>query len=158
MEGNTDFDYTTISLFGLGKLGLCLAALYAKAGKKVIGVDIQQRVVDSVNVGIAPLVEPGLDALIGEVGGKNLVATTDATKAFSESMVSIVLTATPSLADGSFSNEQILNVLKTLAKAFRTHNKAYHLFVTPLSNFLLRRFGIDYALAIFMPKNSFKFF
>ena len=29
---------------------------------------------------------------------------------------------------------------------------------TPLSKFLLRYFGVDYALAIFIPKNYFKFF
>jgi UDPglucose 6-dehydrogenase len=37
-----------ISVVGLGKLGLCLAACFAKKGFNVIGVDIEEHVVEHV--------------------------------------------------------------------------------------------------------------
>lgn len=119
----------TISLFGLGKLGLCLAALHAATGRKVLGVDILDSVVQSVNAGISPIVETGLDKLIARVGGKTLVATTDARYAMEESDISIILTATPSMPDGSFSNCQVESALAALAQALKTSDKQYHLFV-----------------------------
>ncbi|VEW14725.1 GDP-mannose 6-dehydrogenase [Brevibacterium casei] len=43
-----------ISVIGLGKIGLPLAVQYATKGHHVVGVDVQQGVVDSVNEGIEP--------------------------------------------------------------------------------------------------------
>ena len=43
-----------LSLIGLGKLGLCQAACFAEKGFETIGVDIEERVVTSVNQGKAP--------------------------------------------------------------------------------------------------------
>jgi UDPglucose 6-dehydrogenase len=119
----------TISLVGLGKLGLCLAAVYAHKGKNVIGVDILPNVVDSINKGITPIIEPTLEKIIAEVGGKNLIATLEYDRAIIESDITIVLTATPSLTDGSFSNEQVEDALTKLAISLKQSGKLYHLFV-----------------------------
>lgn len=43
-----------ISVIGLGKIGLPLAVQFATKGHDVVGIDIQQGVVDSVNDGIEP--------------------------------------------------------------------------------------------------------
>ena len=65
----------TISVIGLGKLGLCLAASFAKRGIDVIGVDVLPEVVDELNHGRTRLCEPGLSELLAEFGGKRLKAT-----------------------------------------------------------------------------------
>jgi UDPglucose 6-dehydrogenase len=122
-------DVDTISLVGLGKLGLCLAAVYAVKGKRIIGVDILQDVVDNVNNGISPLVEPGLASIIATVGGKKLLATTEHSRAITESDITIILTATPSMEDGSFSNIYIEEVLTKLSLSLKKSKKLYHLFV-----------------------------
>lgn len=44
----------TASVVALGKIGLPLAVQIAAAGHTVVGVDIDQRVVDLVNAGEAP--------------------------------------------------------------------------------------------------------
>jgi len=119
----------TISLAGLGKLGLCLAAIYAQKGKTVIGVDILPSVVDNINKGITPIVENGLSEAIAEFGGKKLLATLDHKRAITESDITIVLTATPSLPDGSFSNVHVENALRALTIELGNSQKEYHLFV-----------------------------
>ena len=54
-----------ISVVGLGKLGLCMAAAIADAGYRVMGVDVVPQVVDTVNKGLSPYVEPGLPEMLG---------------------------------------------------------------------------------------------
>ena len=120
---------TAISVVGLGKLGLPLAGCLAKSGYGTIGVDILKDVVEAVNKGISPIHEPGLDELLAEHGGKTLVATTDHGEAVRETSVTFVLTATPSDADGSFSNCQMESALVSLAEALAETESEYHLFV-----------------------------
>jgi UDP-N-acetyl-D-mannosaminuronic acid dehydrogenase len=65
-----------IAVVGLGKAGLPLAAVIADSGLKVLGVDIDGERCVLINRGINPIPEEtGLDELIKEHGGKNLVAT-----------------------------------------------------------------------------------
>lgn len=52
---------------GLGYIGLPTAIIAAKHGVKIIGVDINQKVVDMTNQGKIHIVEPGLQALCEEV-------------------------------------------------------------------------------------------
>lgn len=118
-----------LSLVGLGKLGLCLAGCFAKRGFQTIGVDIEERVVDHVNRGIAPWYEPGLAELLAEHGGKALRATRDHKLAIEQTDVTFVLVATPSNPDGSFSNRFVESALCSLAGALRESRKDHHLFV-----------------------------
>jgi UDP-N-acetyl-D-mannosaminuronic acid dehydrogenase len=50
----------TITVLGLGYIGFPTALLFAKAGNKVIGVDINETVVNSLNAGKLHIEEPGL--------------------------------------------------------------------------------------------------
>ena len=52
---------STCCVFGLGYIGLPTAAVLAKAGHRVIGVDVNSQVVDSVNAGNIHFYEPELD-------------------------------------------------------------------------------------------------
>ncbi|EIC83551.1 UDP-N-acetyl-D-mannosamine dehydrogenase [Serratia sp. M24T3] len=60
----TNASFETISIIGLGYIGLPTAAAFASRHKKVIGVDINQRAVDIINRGGVHIVEPELDALV----------------------------------------------------------------------------------------------
>ena len=59
--------FNTISILGLGYIGLPTAAMFASKGKKVIGVDVNQDTVDTINAGKIPIVEPGLDVMVKKV-------------------------------------------------------------------------------------------
>ncbi len=54
----------TISVIGLGYIGLPTAAVFASRGFKVIGVDVNQHAVDTINRGQIHIVEPDLDAVV----------------------------------------------------------------------------------------------
>lgn len=118
-----------ISVVGLGKLGLPLAACFADSGFKVIGVDVNKEVVDAINQGVSPIIEPGLDDIISRLGGNRLIATLNCNLAMEETDVTFILVSTPSNNDGSFSNRYIEEALATLAIAFKKCNKQYHVFV-----------------------------
>jgi len=56
--------FETISVIGLGYIGLPTAAMFAAYGKKVIGVDVNQSTIDTINRGEIHIVEPDLDAIV----------------------------------------------------------------------------------------------
>lgn len=56
--------FNTISMIGLGYIGLPTATLFASRKKKVIGIDISQHAVDTINQGKIHIVEPDLDMLV----------------------------------------------------------------------------------------------
>jgi UDP-N-acetyl-D-mannosaminuronic acid dehydrogenase len=69
--------FNTISVVGLGYIGLPTAAMFASKEKKVIGVDINQNAVDTINAGKIHIVEPELDVMVKKaVDGGFLRATT----------------------------------------------------------------------------------
>jgi len=56
--------FNTISVIGLGYIGLPTAAMFASRRKKVIGVDVNQHAVDIINQGQIHIVEPDLDMIV----------------------------------------------------------------------------------------------
>jgi UDP-N-acetyl-D-mannosaminuronic acid dehydrogenase len=64
-----------ICVIGLGYIGLPTASIFATKGKKVLGVDVVQRVVDTINEGRIHIEEPDLDILVrAAVQSGNLTA------------------------------------------------------------------------------------
>lgn len=59
--------FDTISVIGLGYIGLPTAAVFASRKKKVIGVDVNQDAVDTINRGDIHIVEPDLDIVVHAV-------------------------------------------------------------------------------------------
>lgn len=57
-------EFNTISIVGLGYIGLPTAAVFASRKVKVIGVDVNQHAVDTINRGEIHIVEPDLDMLV----------------------------------------------------------------------------------------------
>ena len=58
-----------VCVMGLGYIGLPTAALMAKNGHEVVGVDVNQKAVDTINAGKIHIIENGLEALVHEVVG-----------------------------------------------------------------------------------------
>jgi UDP-N-acetyl-D-mannosaminuronic acid dehydrogenase len=70
-------DFNKICFMGLGYIGLPTAAIVANSGRSVIGVDINEKIVERVNNGEIHISEPGL---------LNLVKTAIEKKSFSASL------------------------------------------------------------------------
>lgn len=67
---------TSICIMGLGYIGLPTAALLANQGYQVLGIDVSQDVVNTVNNGEIHIVEPELDAYVAKaVRDKTLTAS-----------------------------------------------------------------------------------
>jgi len=68
--------FETISVIGLGYIGLPTAAMFASRKKKVIGVDVNQLAVDTINKGQIHIVEPDLDMLVHAAVTEGLLRAT----------------------------------------------------------------------------------
>ncbi len=68
----------TVCVVGLGYIGLPTASLLASRGFHVIGVDVSQSVVDTINAGRIHIVEPDLEGLVHSavLGGRLFARTT----------------------------------------------------------------------------------
>lgn len=90
------------SIIGLGKLGCSMAAAIASRGIEVIGVDINQRTVELLNAGRAPVNETNLEEII-QKNKFRLRATLSHEEAVHNSNISFVIVPTPSDERGAFS-------------------------------------------------------
>ena len=70
----------TIGVVGLGWMGLPTACLYAEAGAKVIGADMNPKVVERVSKGESPVDEPGLSAMLKKAARAGKFTATTATE------------------------------------------------------------------------------
>ena len=116
-----------ISVVGLGKLGSCLAASLAYRGFDVIGFDINNNFVNSINNGITPVDEPRLQELINK-SKKRLKATMNPEDIINNSQATFIIVPTPSTKRGDFSDKYIQDSLISLAP-FLKNKKEHHIFV-----------------------------
>jgi UDPglucose 6-dehydrogenase len=89
-----------VSIVGSGYVGTTVAACLADLGHDVVCVDADDAVVAAINDGVAPIHEPGLDALVSAYGGGRLRATTDYGDLAGTDLTMLAL-PTPSNQDGS---------------------------------------------------------
>ncbi|MDT0593659.1 UDP-N-acetyl-D-mannosamine dehydrogenase [Glaciecola petra] len=65
--------FETVSVIGLGYIGLPTAAMFAAHGKNVIGVDVNANAVNTINRGEIHIVEPDLDAMVAQAVQKGML-------------------------------------------------------------------------------------
>ncbi|EMA35270.1 nucleotide sugar dehydrogenase [Halobiforma nitratireducens] len=101
------------AIYGLGKMGLPLAAVYAEVTGNATGVDVDPGVVETVNAGESHVVgEPGLDDLVADqVERDRLEATTDGPAAAERARVHVIIV--PTLLDDE--NEPNLSTVESVA-------------------------------------------
>ncbi len=82
-----------IAVYGLGKMGLPLALVFADAGARVTGVDIDENRVSTINSGRNPFpFEPGIEDLLSRnLANGRFHATTDGIAAASQSDLLVIL-------------------------------------------------------------------
>ena len=108
--------FNTISVVGLGYIGLPTAAMFASKEKKVIGVDVNQHAVDTINAGKIHIVEPELNVMVKKaVDGGFLKATTTPEPA--DAFLIAVPTPFLPIKDQDSIPEPDLSYIKSAAKA-----------------------------------------
>jgi UDP-N-acetyl-D-mannosaminuronic acid dehydrogenase len=109
----------TVSVIGLGYIGLPTAAVIARAGMSVRGDDVSQHVVDTINRGEIHIEEVDLDGLVHGVVQRGLLsAATDVAPAD----VFVIAVPTPFAKDGRHTPDisYILAAAKSVAAVLKT--------------------------------------
>jgi GDP-mannose 6-dehydrogenase len=107
-----------ISVFGLGYVGCVSSACFSDSGHEVIGVDTNGLKVQIINEGRSPVVEPGVEDLIGRgVKDQRVRATTDATEAVRNTDISLVCVGTPGQSNGSLDLSYVKGACKQIGIA-----------------------------------------
>ncbi len=105
-----------IAELGLGYVGRVSAACLAKLGHQVVGVDLDEFKVSSIQQSKSPFFEPGLEELLTEVvASGSLTATIDLAKALADSDIALICVGTPSAQNGNQSSEQIERFSQAIA-------------------------------------------
>ena len=113
----------SISVFGLGYVGSVTAVCLASRGNQVIGVDINQEKVATLNSGRPTVLETGVEALAAESHKLNrLHATTDPATAVRETKFSFICVGTPNLSNGEHDLSQVEHVIQEIGAALRSKN------------------------------------
>jgi nucleotide sugar dehydrogenase len=94
-----------ITVIGVGKLGLCFSLLLEKAGYDVIGLDIREDYVESLNDKTFTTIEPQVEQFLKE--SINFEATTDFCKAVNSSNILFLTVRTTSMPDGEYDCSQV---------------------------------------------------
>ena len=119
----------TISVIGLGYVGVVSVACLAKLGHPVIGVDICDEKLGQLAKGQSPIFEPGLDEALKDGVRDELISVDgDISNAIRNSVVSFVSVNTPTDKQGGCDATALKTVAKQIGLALKA-KRAYHLIV-----------------------------
>ena len=109
----------TVAVIGLGYIGLPTAALIARSGMKVLGIDVSAHVVDTVNSGRVHIEEVDLDGLVQGVVARGSLR---ASLAVEPSDVFVIAVPTPVSEDHAPDISYILAAARTIAPVLAAGN------------------------------------
>ena len=119
----------SVSIFGLGYVGLSHAVAYALRGAKVIGFDIDESKIKTISRGISPIKESDIQESLRRLIGEGILeVTNDFRKAISLTSITFVSVNTPSLPDGSADLSQVRSAVSMIGDALKA-KEDYHLVV-----------------------------
>ena len=118
-------NHQRVAVIGLGYVGTVSAACLSDDGNTVIGVDVNDYKIESLNSGHAPIAEPGLDELVrqGHESGR-LTATKDLFEAVQNSDLALICVGTPSNAHGGLELGFVKRVCEQLGEAIAKRDAA----------------------------------
>ena len=115
-----------ITIFGSGYVGLVTGACFAEVGNDVLCVDIDQQKIDSLNEGIIPIHEPGLDEIVAEnIKEGRLRFTSNLREGVEFGLYQFIAVGTPPDEDGSADLRHVLSV----AESIGTFMKEYRIVI-----------------------------
>jgi UDPglucose 6-dehydrogenase len=107
-----------ISIIGTGYVGLVAGACFADLGNKVICVDIDYEKIKSLQNGIMPIFEPGLEEMVKRnVSENRLSFTTNLSEAVKQSEIVFIAVGTPEKGDGSVDMQYVIKAAEEIGKA-----------------------------------------
>ncbi|HTY90339.1 MAG TPA: UDP-glucose/GDP-mannose dehydrogenase family protein [Methanocella sp.] len=117
-----------ISIIGTGYVGTVTGTCFAHLGNDVICVDVDSKRVESMNAGIPPIYEEGLEELLKAHAGKNLKATLDYDEAIANSDISFICVPTPTDESGKIDLRFVKEASRSIGQRLKKKN-SYHVVV-----------------------------
>ena len=111
----------TIAVYGLGFVGLTLAATFANAGVNVVGIDLNKNLIKKLQQGEAPFYEKGLDSLLTSLATKNPIQYTSNPSEFATD-VHIISVGTPVDLEGTPNLQSIMHVCEMIVGVLKTND------------------------------------
>lgn len=124
MKSSQPTELKTISVFGLGRVGLVTAVCFAKKGHKVVGIDRDAHTLQHIRDAKAPFFEPGLSEYLREVVREKTLVATDNASLNARSDLSFITVGTPSNRDGSINLTHLKDAALSIGQSLR--DSAYH--------------------------------
>ncbi len=109
----------SVSIVGLGYVGLCTAVSFASRGFDTLGVDIDSQRVEEIGKGRAPLREPGLDRLLRLGLRSKHLKVTDEVSSVAATDVIFITVGTPSRPDGSIDLSYVKSAARQIGTSLR---------------------------------------
>tara|TARA_B100000886_G_C20425050_1_gene493532 strand:- start:3290 stop:4567 length:1278 start_codon:yes stop_codon:yes gene_type:complete len=103
----------TISVVGLGYIGLPTATMLASKEKKVIGLDVNQNVIDTINAGKIHISEPGLEKLVKKAVDNGYLKATKSPEPADVFIISVPTPFLPLKKNGEFIPEPDLSFIQS---------------------------------------------
>jgi UDPglucose 6-dehydrogenase len=119
---------SSISIVGLGYVGLCTAATFASKGFKTIGIDIDEDRIEQIRKGRAPIHEPQLDKMLKAAVRRMFLEATSDISRIADTSSTFLTVGTPSRDDGSIDLTYVKNATKEVGEALQG-KQSYHLVV-----------------------------
>jgi len=110
----------TLCVIGLGYVGLTTAVGFAELGHKVIGVDVDDKKIRTLNCGISPIYEVGMEQLLRK-NRDRLTFTVDLKEAVTSSSIIFVAVGTPTKDTGEADLSQIIDVAHGLSESINNY-------------------------------------
>jgi len=111
-----------ICVLGLGYVGAVSAALLARDGHEVIGIDPERSKVDLINEGRSPIIEKDLgEIMLEQVRAGRLHAATNLDDAVRHTDLALVCVGTPSQPNGGIDLRYVKRVCEQIGKVLATH-------------------------------------
>jgi UDPglucose 6-dehydrogenase len=108
-------DVNNIGIIGVGRLGICYAILFAKAGYKVFIYDINANILDNIKNDEYNYYEPNLNDLIS-IYKSNLILSYQLNDVLNNCDILFTFIQTPSLSNGLYNHEYIDNLVEDFIK------------------------------------------
>jgi UDPglucose 6-dehydrogenase len=114
--------FMDIAIIGSGYVGLVTGACFAEVGHSVICVDNDQRKVESLQNGVIPIYEPGLEEFVHRnVSANRLRFTTSTAEGVDHSQIIFIAVPTPPQPDGSVDLTYIEKVAREIAEVLKEY-------------------------------------
>lgn len=111
-----------IAVVGTGYVGLVTGTCLAEVGMEVTCIDIDQRKIDNLKMGILPIYEPGLEEMVVRNTSKNrLHFSTDLAESIKGADVAFIAVGTPPDGDGSADLKHVIAVARAIGRSMNNY-------------------------------------